>query len=430
MEHSFQRQVWSIALPTALQSLVQNSLGIIDQVMIGQLGMTMIAATGFANKYISIYQTIIAAAASGVSIFVAQYAGRNAKVESARLIQVVMKWTFLISILVSILSSILPVMNLYTRDVASQAMDYMRVAIWAIPFQAYTVLYSVPLRCYQHAKEPFYASAIGILANTALNALLIFGFKWGVLGAALATVLSTALSAIIIAYYCSRYLPWLKQKEAVKIQLQSLVKIVVPLVVSDFLWSLGENIYTMVYGHTNLIASAAMTMTIPVVGLYMGLLMGFSQAAGILIGRDLGLNQSNLAMSHSKTILKMAFIGSLILFASLSLLAPLYVRIYHVDANVQTLSIQLLWAFGLMSLVKVQNMVIGGVLRSGGHTGILLILNTFGTWAIGVPLAVAGLFFFKENILWIYLLLSQEEFVRLILCYRLFFKKKWMTRLD
>ena len=30
MEHSFQRQVWSIALPTALQSLVQNSLGIID----------------------------------------------------------------------------------------------------------------------------------------------------------------------------------------------------------------------------------------------------------------------------------------------------------------------------------------------------------------------------------------------------------------
>ena len=216
MEHSFQQQVWSIALPTALQSLVQNSLGIIDQVMIGQLGMTMIAATGFANKYISIYQTIIAAAASGVSIFVAQYAGRNAKVESAHLIQVVMKWTFLISILVSILSSILPVMNLYTRDVASQAMDYMRVAIWAIPFQAYTVLYSVPLRCYQHAKEPFYASAIGILANTALNALLIFGFKWGVLGAALATVLSTALSAIIIAYYCSRYLPWLKQKEAVK----------------------------------------------------------------------------------------------------------------------------------------------------------------------------------------------------------------------
>ena len=204
MEHSFQQQVWSIALPTALQSLVQNSLGIIDQVMIGQLGMTMIAATGFANKYISIYQTIIAAAASGVSIFVAQYAGRNAKVESAHLIQVVMKWTFLISILVSILSSILPVMNLYTRDVASQAMDYMRVAIWAIPFQAYTVLYSVPLRCYQHAKEPFYASAIGILANTALNALLIFGFKWGVLGAAPHLAHDFAEQSVVCYTLCRR----------------------------------------------------------------------------------------------------------------------------------------------------------------------------------------------------------------------------------
>lgn len=430
MEHSFHRQVWSIALPTALQSLVQNSLGVIDQVMIGQLGMTMIAATGFANKYISIYQTIISAAASGVSIFVAQYAGRNAKAESTRLIQIVMKWTFFISILVSILSSIFPVMNLYTNDVANQAMEYLRIAIWALPFQAYTVLYSVPLRCYQHAKEPFYASAIGIVTNTALNTLFIFGCKWGALGAALATVLSTALSSIIIAYYCSRYLPWLKQKEVVNIQLQSLIKVVIPLVVADFLWSLGENVYTMVYGHTNLVSSAAMTMTIPLVSLYIGLLMGFSQAAGILIGRDLGLCQSNLAMSHSKTILKMSFVGSLILFALLALFAPLYVQIYAVETKVATISVQLLWAFGFMSLVKVQNMVIGGVLRSGGHTGILLVINTFGTWAFGVPLALAGLFFFKENIIWIYLLLSQEEFVRLILCYILFFKKNWMTRLD
>lgn len=430
MENSFRRQVWSIAVPTALQSLVQNSLGVIDQVMIGQLGMMMIAATGFANKYISIYQTIISAAAAGVSIFVAQYAGRNAKAESARLIQIVVKWTLILSLLISILSSVLPVMNLYTNDVADQAMAYLRIAIWAIPFNAYTVLYSVPLRCYQHAKEPFYASAVGIVTNTILNALFIFDLKWGVFGAALATVLSTALSSIIVAHYCSRYLPWLKQKEAVSVQLQSLAKVVIPLVVSDFLWSLGENVYMMVYGHTNLVSSAAMSMTTPIVGLYMGLLMGFSQSAGILIGRDLGLSKSTQAMKHSKTILKMSFIGSLILFGLLTLCAPLYVQIYQVEAEVKTICVQLLWTFGFMSLIKVQNMVLGGVLRSGGHTSILLVIGILGTWAVGVPLAFVGLHFFSQQIVWIYLLLTQEEVLRLVLCYILFFKKKWMSRLD
>lgn len=431
MEKTFNQQVWAIAIPSALQSFVQNSFGVIDQVMIGQLGMSMIAAAGFANKYISIYQTIIGAAAAGVGIFVAQYAGRNATKDSAALTQVVMKWTLIIAIIVGILSSVLPVMNLYTNDVAAQAMSYLRIAIWAIPFHAYTALYSVLLRCYQHAKEPFYASATGIVANTLLNALFIFGFNWSVIGAAIATVLSTALSSAIIAYFCKTYLPWLSQKEQASLQLRTLAKVVLPLVLADFFWSVGENVYTMVYGHTSLASSAAMTMTLPIQSLYMGLLMGFSQAAGILIGKDLGQNDSQSAMVHSKKLTKMSFIGSLLLFGILALCAPLYVRIYNVEVEVQTICIHLLWAFGLMSLVKVQNMVLGGgILRSGGHTGVLFAVDLIGTWLAGVPLAFLGLHIFGDQIVWIYLLLSQEEVLRYIMCLVIYTRRRWMSCLN
>lgn len=59
MEKTFRHDVFAIAVPAALQSLVQNSLTVIDQVMIGQLGVAAIAAAGFAGKYISIFGSIV-----------------------------------------------------------------------------------------------------------------------------------------------------------------------------------------------------------------------------------------------------------------------------------------------------------------------------------------------------------------------------------
>ena len=61
-----------------------------------------------------------------------------------------------------------------------------------------------------------------------------------------------------------------------------------PILVCDFLWSLGEIVYAMIYGHLGTDACAAMTLTNPVQGLMIGALCGLSQAAGVIIGKKLG----------------------------------------------------------------------------------------------------------------------------------------------
>ncbi len=431
MTKSFKQAVFAIAIPTALQSLVQNSFTVVDQMMIGQLGMAAIAGSGFASRYIGIFINVVSAMATGLGIFAAQYAGRNNYKQSAILCRKMVVWTITGMIIISVLSSLFPIMRLYTEDAFAQAMLYLRIAIWFLPFSTCTLLYSVMLRCYGHPSEPFYASAIGIGANTLLNALFIFGFGWGLVGAALATVLSSMLNAATVFYFCHKYLPWLKEKGKLETQVKTLFQVIAPLVLNEFLWSLGENVYVMVYGHTSLAASAAMTMTTPIIGLYMGMLMGFSQAAGILVGQDLGKGEKQEAMAHSKDLMKLSFLGSLLLFGLLVLIAPFYVKIYQVDDQVRTICIHLLLAFGIMSLVKVQNMVVGGgILRSGGRTTIVLIIDMIGTWGFGVPLALLGHSLFGDQIVWIYLLLSQEEVIRYILCLILFKQGKWMSSLE
>ena len=54
-KQSFLKMVCNLAIPVALQSMLQSSFSIVDQIMIGQLGSVRVAYVGFAGKFSSIY---------------------------------------------------------------------------------------------------------------------------------------------------------------------------------------------------------------------------------------------------------------------------------------------------------------------------------------------------------------------------------------
>ena len=71
----------------------------------------------------------------------------------------------------------------------------------------------------------------------------------------------------------------------------------------------------------------------------------------------------------------------------------------------------------------------GGVIRSGGRTKYILMIDIIGTWLIGVPLGLLTGIIFKMPIVWVYFILSQEEVFRLLLSVHMFRSKKWMETL-
>lgn len=81
--------------------------------------------------------------------------------------------------------------------------------------------------------------------------------------------------------------------------------------------------------------------------------------------------------------------------------------------------------------VKVQNMILGGgIIRSGGRTKYIMIIDILGTWLIGVPLALLTGLVWKLPIVWVYFILSQEELVRFIITIFMFRSRKWMNTID
>ena len=88
----------------------------------------------------------------------------------------------------------------------------------------------------------------------------------------------------------------------------------------------------------------------------------------------------------------------------------------------------LLIVFALYAPVKVENMILGGgIIRSGGNTRIIMIIDIVGTWCIGIPLCLLAAYVFKWGIGGVYTSLTTEELFRLAVSLIIFRKRKWIN---
>lgn len=448
-KRKFRHTVWKIAFPVTLQSLLQSSFSVIDQVMIGRLGSSSIAGVGLGGKFSSIYSVILAAVSAVAAIMISQYMGAKDKRAVSRSFFVNLILALAAAAFFLLLCVIFPetIMGIYTRDVLTKklASEYLFLLSFSFLPMAASSIVTTMLRCMEYAGVPLYASISALLMNTGLNYLLIFG-KWGfpemgVRGAALATVIAQVVSCAVLLLFFRRCIRTRGGKLARKSGEgtesgknsygKQYIAILCPMLVCEFLWSMGENVYAAVYGNLGTDACAAMTMTVPVQTLVIGALSGLSQASGILTGKALGGKNYEDAYTQSKRLMKYGFAGSVLLSVFLAAVSSVYVKIYHVEPQIQEMTRRILLVFAIVAPIKVQNMILGGgIIRSGGKTKYIMWVDFIGTWLFGVPLALLSAFVWKWPIPCVYFALSMEECVRLMITLILFKKKEWMKSLE
>ena len=203
--------------------------------------------------------------------------------------------------------------------------------------------------------------------------------------------------------------------------------ILAPILVGEFLWSLGENMYAVIYGHLGTEPCAAMTLMYPIQGIAIGALCGVSAASGIIVGNSLGANDDKKAWSQAIDFVRLTVTAGIIIGVIVCALSPFYVKLFNVAPETRAVTIKILAAFAFVFTAKVFNMVIGGgVLQSGGQTKFMTAVNIIGTWGVGVPLGFVSAYFFKLPIWWVYFFLSLEEFVRVGISIWLLKSKRWM----
>lgn len=439
-QQTFFQTVCALAIPVALQSMLQSSFGMVDQIMIGQLGEVSVAGVGLAGKFTSIYSVIVSAVAAVAGIMISQYLGQEKSAEVRRSFFTNLALAAVIAGLFIAVCALFPetVMRAYTKDAATRqaAAEYLRyISATFLPMAGATLLFTA-FRCAEKPRLPLYASIFSALLNTGLNYVLIFGKlgfpALGVTGAAIATVVSqcaNVLCMLLMAFRC-RPVPKGGDGGAARWSWRAYLAMLLPLLLCEGSWSLGENIYAAIYGHLGTGASAAMTLINPVQGLVIGALCGLSQAAGVIVGKQLGRGEREEAYRSGKRLLVYGAAGALLLSAAVVLLREPYVDIYRVDGAVKAMTRQILLAYAIIAPCKVLNMILGGgILRSGGRTKYIMAIDMAGTWCLGVPLGLLSAFVWKLSIPYVYFLLSLEECFRLAVSLWVFRRRSWMDRL-
>ena len=332
-------------------------------------------------------------------------------------------------------------LGLYTKDmnIINTGAVYFRIIAFSYIPMAVSNILSSWLRCKEHATIPFLASFGAVVINTGLNYLLIFGkFGFscmGIKGAAIATLISQLFNLIFIVIGFVLCIRKAGDKPVLslhfkKITIRDYLIMIMPILISEFLWSLGQNVESAVYGHLGTSNLAAYTLTGPIQGLIVGALSGLSAAAGVMVGKRLGRKEYDEAYTESKKIMYAGLFGAVTVSALLILLAGAYTGLYRVDDSVKDLGKTLLIVFALYAPVKVENMILGGgIIRSGGNTKIIMIIDIVGTWCIGIPLCLLAAYVFKWGIVGVYTLLTTEELFRLAVSLIVFKRRKWIISL-
>ena len=156
----------------------------------------------------------------------------------------------------------------------------------------------------------------------------------------------------------------------------------------------------------------------------------FSIVDQIMIGQLGETNISAVGLCGNFSLIFSVVIGAVTVSALLILLAGVYTGLYRVDDSVKDLGKTQLIVFALYAPVKVENMILGGgIIRSGGNTKIIMIIDIVGTWCIGIPLCLLAAYVFKWGIVGVYTLLTTEELFRLAVSLIVFKRRKWIISL-
>lgn len=443
MKKQFLNDMFRVALPITIQGLLQAALSLIDQIMIGRLGSASIAGVGLGAKFISLFTVTMTAVVTVAGILIAQYCGSRQKKGVSDSFFSNLYLALLVALIFMVLSLSIPnqIMSLYSKDAETvgEAVVYLKIMTLGFLPQTVTLMLSALLRNMDAAKVPMIAGGVSVISNTILNYLMIFGIgcfpKMGVAGAALATAISRIIELFIIFWMFLK----INRKKQVELRptihfdkefLKKIVLILAPILCCEFLWSLGENVYAIIYGHIGTESCAAMTLTYPLQTLAIGALSGVSAAAGVMIGNLLGKDDKEGAYDDSKSFMKVTIKAAVIISLFIVLFSSFYVKLYGVSADTRQLTIYILFAYALVFPAKVINMVLGGgILRSGGKTKYIMAVDMIGTWLLGVPLGLLAAYVWKLPIYYVYLILSMEEYVRVIMCTVIFKSKRWMVNM-
>lgn len=337
------RLLLKLALPTVAAQLINMLYNIVDRMYIGHIkdvGALALTGVGVCMPLIMIISAFAALVGNGGAPRASIYMGKK-DTDTA---QKILGNCFSLQIIISIILTIILLIGNKTfllafgasENTISYAVNYMNIYAIGTIFVQLTLGMNAFITAQGFAKTGMLSVLIGAVANIILDPVFIFGMNMGVRGAALATIISQALSCIWVLSFLFGKKTFLKIKPE---NLRLHAKIILPCVAlgsSLFIMQASESIISVCFNSSLLkyggdIAVGAMTILTSVMQFAMLPLQGLGQGAQPIMSYNYGAKNNDRVRKTFRLLLKVSFGYSIILWAIVMLFPQMFAMMFTSD---------------------------------------------------------------------------------------------------
>ena len=435
----FLKRVAVIAVPVALQNLLTTTGSMVDTMMIASLGQNEVGAVGLCAQFSSLMFSGYWGFVGGGMLFFSQYWGAKDDEGINRSYGLTLTCMMTVGLIFCVLATVFPeaVMRLYTDKPAIREIgtSYLRIAGFAYPLMVFSMAMAALLRCTGQVRLPLYGSLAGVAANILLNWILIFGHlgapAMGVRGAAAATVIAQGISiATVICLAFRKRHPYLlafgRHFRWDRPFVRAYLRKCFPIIMNEVLIGIGNMVINVVLGRQPEEAIAAIAVFRTLEGLTIGFFAGFSNAASVLVGTQVGAGRIDAAYARAWRLVYLCqgFIGMVGLLL-IALHTPI-LSLMGMRGESFRIAFGMVCIFAAAALIRMGNWAQNDTFRAAGDATYGTVLEIVFMWLMVLPCVWMAGMVWKLPTLLVFACCYVDEPIRYVLMQVHLFRGKWI----
>ena len=443
--------IFSLSWPVILDQTFHTLMGYVDTAMVGSLGAAATASIAVTASTMWLLMGIMYAFGSAYSILIARAIGAKDQEKITKGVQqsilAIVLLSFVITSLVRGISGQLPLWMGVEPHVAPMSSSYLRIVSYSFPFFITFVFFSNIIRTSGDTKTPLISNVFTNILNVIGNFFLIFpsrvihiarqpielwGADLGVEGAAIATLISRIVSALILLTVM------LFRENAIRIRFRGFLfhfekaysrqvfTIALPMAAERATLSTGQIVLTGLASSLGTASLAAHHLAITAESITFMPVSGFSLAAATLVAQSLGAGKKEMARDFARRVLT----GGILLMSLTGVL--LYIFSYHLlglftpDEQVILLGGRVLRIEAFAQPFFAMSIVISGILRGAGDTRWPFIYSVIGMWGVRLLPAFIMVTFFGGSLMVLWVCMVADLVVRGLLNFYRYRTGSWI----
>ena len=399
-----------LSLPLIGSSLLQFLYNFIDMIFVGGLGPDAIASVGSASFFINLGYSIQAMIVVGGGIKIAHAMGRKNEFESTSYIGISLLLNLFIGIitifgLLFFGNYLLDFLDMNNEAVQTNAYHYMVVSGFMLFFSYFNTFFIRMFSSFGNNKQSFYISAFGLVLNIILDPIFIYTFKWGVIGAAIATLMAQILMFISFVYLarkilCDRHILQTSYHKALEI-----IKLGIPMSTQRVLFTVINIILAKFIASYGTDAVAAQKIGLQIESITFIVMGGLNGAVSSFIGQNFGAKEFKRILKGYHVSLVLGILYALLTSLVFLFFSEQLARLFTRDVETIIITSAYLKIIGLSQIFMAMEMIGTGVYTGIGLPKIPSAISIVFTF-MRIPLAIFLTPIFGLNGIWLSIAIS------------------------